>query len=229
MSNDDFVHPTLPRGAATRILTLLSGRYDELVRCTTRPFLLADAPPYDALSYTWGTETNAVLIELNGNPFTVRINLWCFLRRLRQLDTELVLWCDMLCIDQNNPIERGHQVRFMGDTYRDANYVWIWLGEEQAGNGRALSLLSDIDQIRKEVVQPTATEESLDRKIREGLVTQKISNQYGTSKRKHLRQLMIPAFLGLLNRDYWPRVWIIQEVTLARNATVYCGSCSLQL
>ena len=86
-----------------------------------------------------------MLIELNGNLFTIRNNLWCFLRRLCELGTELVLWFDMLCIDQNNPIERGHQVRFTGDIYRGAISVWIWLGEEQVESDRALGLLSDID------------------------------------------------------------------------------------
>ncbi|KAF8860660.1 hypothetical protein BDZ45DRAFT_778174 [Acephala macrosclerotiorum] len=33
----------------------------------------------------------------------------------------------------------------------------------------------------------------------------------------------ICGILALLNRDYWNRVWIIQEVFKARKITIYCG------
>lgn len=67
--NSDFEHPLLPRGKAIRILALLPGCYDGQVRCATAAFPLGSAPTYHALSYTWGTENDPELIELNGRPF----------------------------------------------------------------------------------------------------------------------------------------------------------------
>lgn len=39
----------------------------------------------------------------------------------------LHLWIDQLCIDQSNENERGHQVKMMANTYRNAQAVISWL------------------------------------------------------------------------------------------------------
>lgn len=35
-----------------------------------------------------------------------------------------------MCIDQNNDVEKGHQVRKMGEIYRQAKETIIWLGDD---------------------------------------------------------------------------------------------------
>ena len=40
---------------------------------------------------------------------------------------------------------------------------------------------------------------------------------------------LISGMQDLLRRDYWHRVWVIQEVTLAREAHVYCGGKTVTL
>ena len=40
---------------------------------------------------------------------------------------------------------------------------------------------------------------------------------------------LITGMQDLLRRDYWHRVWVIQEVTLARQAHVYCGGKTVTL
>lgn len=39
-------------------------------------------------------------------------------------------WVDAICIDQNNIEERGMQVEFMFEVYKQARLVLVWLGEE---------------------------------------------------------------------------------------------------
>jgi hypothetical protein len=41
-----------------------------------------------------------------------------------------MLWIDQLCIDQENNDEKGPQIQLMGDIYRTACEVVIWLGED---------------------------------------------------------------------------------------------------
>ena len=221
--NSDFEHPLLPRGKAIRILTLLPGCYDDQVRCATAAFPLGSAPTYHALSYTWGTENDPELIELNGRPFLIRKNLWCFLRRLRQSDGDVILWCDMVCIDQNNLAERGHQVRSMGDVYRQASSVWIWLGEETEASIRAFRLLRNIygsPQFPKYTSENSMT-------WSDDFVLRGLRKTYGSVKRKdHEKQkLAVADIFDVLERDYWSRVWILQEVVLAEKAFVHCGGC----
>ena len=175
------------------------------------------------MSYTWGTENHPELIELNGRPFLIRKNLWCFLRRLRQSDSDVTLWCDMVCIDQNNLAERGHQVRSMGDVYSQASSVWIWLGEETEASIRAFRLLRNIygsPQFLKYTGENSMT-------WSDDFVLRELPKTYGSVKRKdHEKQKLAMAdVFDVLERDYWSRVWILQEVVLAEKAFVHCRGC----
>lgn len=110
------------------------------------------APIYSCLSYTWGDEQETHIICINGLPFHVRRNLWRFLVAVREQYTDhgglrhreepymgvsdayslfpscdVFLWIDALCIDQSNEHEKGHQVQRMGEIYRHADLVFIWL------------------------------------------------------------------------------------------------------
>ncbi|RYP77329.1 hypothetical protein DL770_007096 [Monosporascus sp. CRB-9-2] len=73
-------------------------------------------PQYEALSYVWGTESEAesVVVEndaLNGfSRISIRRNLADALRRLRLPDRHRNLWVDTLCIGQYNQRERSAQV-----------------------------------------------------------------------------------------------------------------------
>jgi hypothetical protein len=83
---------------------------------------------YTALSYTWGAPPATEMINLNGEPFPVRKNLWDFLHQARSNDLEEYLWIDALCIDQTVDEERSHQVSIMGRIYSSASRVIVWLG-----------------------------------------------------------------------------------------------------
>jgi hypothetical protein len=69
-----------------------------------------------------------VLIEIlfDGQPSTVRENLWNFLAQHRT--QRGFWWIDALCIDQNSTKERNHQVALMEKIYRNAKLVIAWLG-----------------------------------------------------------------------------------------------------
>ncbi|KAF2732509.1 HET-domain-containing protein [Polyplosphaeria fusca] len=41
------------------------------------------------------------------------------------------LWIDALCINQDDIVERGHQVRLMREIYSKAQKVSVWLGDEK--------------------------------------------------------------------------------------------------
>lgn len=70
----------------------------------------AETIEYNALYYQWGTEDATEYILLDGCRFPVRPNLWSALWHIRCEDQTLVLWCDAICIDQENLGERNHQV-----------------------------------------------------------------------------------------------------------------------
>lgn len=89
------------------------------------------APPYTAVSYTWGDGDASEVIHINGCRFPVRLNLWSCLYHLSQamLHSERdYLWVDAICINQSDDREKSAQVRCMDQTYRLASCVSVWLG-----------------------------------------------------------------------------------------------------
>ena len=79
---------------------------------------------------TWGNAFEGRTIQLN-NGFQLGItdNLYKALRRLRRPLASRTLWVDALCINQNDIDERGWQVSIMGQIYKSALNVLVWLGE----------------------------------------------------------------------------------------------------
>ena len=49
------------------------------------------------------------------------------LRHMRRPHKEKRLWIDAICINQTDPVEKAIQVRHMGDIYRAARKVRVWL------------------------------------------------------------------------------------------------------
>lgn len=96
-----------------------------------------EAPPYIALSYVWGIDEPTHEIRLNGRVFLVRDNLWHALLRLAgelplgpatERLRDRYFWIDALCINQNDLLERGHQVDLMGFIFSKADITIAWLG-----------------------------------------------------------------------------------------------------
>ncbi|KAF1830815.1 HET-domain-containing protein, partial [Decorospora gaudefroyi] len=86
--------------------------------------------PYICLSYTWGEASPMYTIKINGKFFHVRKGLWEFLDTVRTWRwlRRRSLWIDALCIDQENRMERNHQVQQMGKIFWGADLVICWLG-----------------------------------------------------------------------------------------------------
>jgi len=77
----------------------------------------------------WGDPDDKTEIEVDGSHFMVTRNLYDALKRLRKITQRRAIWADAICIDQRNQKEKGHQVKLMGNIYKMAAQVVMWLGE----------------------------------------------------------------------------------------------------
>jgi hypothetical protein len=79
-----------------------------------------------------GAKGDEKTIFIDQQPLPIRNNLWHFFKYLQSRKphntTRRLLWADAICIDQNNILERNHQVEFMSQIYLLAASVHIWLG-----------------------------------------------------------------------------------------------------
>ena len=117
-----------------RLLVLLPGSGTSTVRCMIEHVPLAEAPPYNAMSYTWDASHSTRRIELNGARFLIGSNLYHFLERLRSPTQRRALWVDAICINQTSDADKNIQVRMMGEICRAAVQVQVWLGDGADGS-----------------------------------------------------------------------------------------------
>lgn len=116
------------------------------IECRLLQVSMTDDTAYEALSYTWGDDTNPETILLDGKPFLVTRNLDSALRALRRATEERRLWVDALCINQSDIAERNREVLRMREIYERAERVIIWLGEAGPDSELAVSHLALLNE-----------------------------------------------------------------------------------
>lgn len=180
---------------------------------TSRQAFAADlsfgpAPRYRALSYTWaspaGIDTGTSAITIDGKVFQISHNLHTFLQVLQAEQDSEWYFIDQICIDQANTSERNHQVQQMSYIYAGAASVHAWLGPKSTTSWLAMKVLYAYDQWYQ----------SQDRITYE--------NEHSFSDSRLLVE--IRALRQLMERAYWSRLWIIQELFHARSIVFRCGS-----
>jgi hypothetical protein len=77
-----------------RTIILYAGKVRDPIRCDLRIVSLADNPPYEALSYTWGDASVTEPIDIGGVDIKATVDLERALRLLRVADSDLTLWVD---------------------------------------------------------------------------------------------------------------------------------------
>jgi hypothetical protein len=210
--NHHYYHPLDTAKGEIRLLILEPATNEEdSIRCNIFHTSLHDRPRYETLSYCWGDETITAPILLHEQPIRVTTNLAFALRHLRNADEARTIWIDALCINQQDDTEKGSQVMIMKEIYQSASRTVLWLGH---GKNNPLS-----PQTLEMLGQTFTTD------LREGADEAKarLLSLSEVSLRTFARE-----FCGILTEsDVWNRVWVAQEVTVARDLVLLYGSSEL--
>lgn len=177
-----------------------------------------DTVSYEALSYTWGFPDLFETIIVDGCYLNVTYNLHSVLQQLRYSDVDRILWIDAICIDQGNKKERGHQVEQMSKIYSEAERVIFWLG---SGTVETDMLMESLQLLQRESINynfggwSRQDDRWKDLWASVELMFGRTLEQSRTLQREGLREL--------LARPWFRRVWILQEVALAKAGIIMCG------
>lgn len=197
--------PLDPSTRQIRLLRFVDSDADTApIRCHLDTRNLDNRPSFAALSYTWGDAQPSREIILNGEVFSLRPNLYSALLVLRENELKRgwygnpLYWIDAICINQQDDSERSHQVNMMGNIYSAASLVLVWLGPA----GQAL------ERVLKEV--------AAHRKLPIGSRLPSV---------KELKPYIRGS--GIAASEYWERMWVIQEFTLAKDLCLLQGHSQL--
>ncbi|KAK3621666.1 hypothetical protein LTR56_020528 [Elasticomyces elasticus] len=187
-----------------RLVRILPQSQDDptaAIRCTMRDFHLDDLPAYSALSYAWGGKPANCSITLDGQRFDVRKSLFGFLSHARNLAGSSLGWIfvDAISINQADDAERSYQVGLMSRIYSGATQVLAWLGPQYDASDLAM----------RELGRRAA---------------------YWQKRRNMLAIWSSPsgaAIRALCSRPYWSRLWVFQELSLAKRVQLVCGTATV--
>ncbi|OCK98442.1 HET-domain-containing protein [Cenococcum geophilum 1.58] len=198
---EPYSYSPLTDGSWIRIIELFPGAESTELVCSLSERPLLGGGSYEALSWHWGEEERKSIIKIRRGDkislFAVKPTLESALRHFRRLDTARFLWVDTVCINQDDFEEKSSQVRMMTEIYQEASSVCVWIGEEENDSGLAMDFIQLVQQ---------CIERSDDL-----LLDGRYSRQWC-------------ALSALLRRPWFSRRWIIQEIALAKQAALHCGS-----
>ncbi|KAF5713700.1 het domain-containing protein [Fusarium globosum] len=178
---------------------------------------IENAPAYHALSYCWGAEEHNIPIEINGGIINVGPNLYAAVKRLNDLtieerrmnDMEVKwLWIDRICINQDDPLERNRQVQLMGSIFSMAKRTLIWLGTDFDGCSDAWDLVDQVFNVFNDEYPNTRFLADLPFRM----YSEERHVTYGLPA---LESTLWKQLHRLLQRPWFTRVWVIQEVVLS--------------
>ncbi|KAK9425919.1 putative Heterokaryon incompatibility domain-containing protein [Seiridium unicorne] len=135
------------------------------------------------------------------------------LRSIRGYDKPIYVWVDAICIDQDNEYEKVSQIRLMRDIFQSAKFVYGWLGPEEDDSSIAIDTLL---QIRMQAYK--------DREWPVDLPS--IPLYWAGHKIPPPNSTVWEAIDALFGRDWFERVWIMQEIILAPDVIMVCGRCT---
>jgi hypothetical protein len=134
-----YAYKRLSLSRSIRLITLHArqdGGATAPISCSMEEVPLDSAPPFMALSYAWDSQEGILEIICDGARLTVTRKCAEALRSIRKgpFSDEKRVWVDAICINQAATPEKHRQISIMGDIYRTAASVRVWLGQEDASS-----------------------------------------------------------------------------------------------
>jgi heterokaryon incompatibility protein (HET) len=205
-TSDSFSHSALPDGFIRLARISRSGTIN-FKQFPLDPSIC----PYVAISYCWGSpdppNIGCYINHVDGRRVPIRKAVKVIIDRILARQEECVIWIDGLCINQENVQEKNAQVARMSEVYSLAQKTLAWLGEPDEYTKLAF------DTIESTWIYTNECREALPPwvRLRPPPVTQFLSSE------------QVHAVMRVLNRPFFRRVWIIQELVLSKSIIFWCG------
>lgn len=211
-----------------RLLLLKAGNrnHDQLeIEIADKVSLIAEQPPYYALSYAAGSHQETEKVSIGGRSFNAFRTLATALRRIRDHllpnvdEGRYAVWADQICINQSNFTERAHQVEHMREIYEGAQATIIYLGDDRQGS-RGMRFLQRIWELIREKSMPDSEDDPI--------VTRNTAAEWVVEHVKDPQNVEDwMAVCKIYSASWWRRGWVRQEAIVSRNAIFLYGDSQM--
>lgn len=164
---------------------------------------------YFALSYVCGNAEPPSLLSVNGTILQITHNLDVALRHLQVMLKSEHIWIDAVCIDQRDTSEKSVQIPRMRSIYEQAKAVIAWLGPANDESDTAMEALKEIGE----------------KVLHCGSLRKIVAGRHNERIRRMESEVTVPIspLVSLFERGFWRRIWIMQEICLAKVLVFVCG------
>ncbi|PSN64780.1 HET-domain-containing protein [Corynespora cassiicola Philippines] len=173
------------------------------IRCDLEIFDLESTPLYIALSYIWGKETPTESLLVNGRSFEIRENLYNFISHFCKG------FQDCTRIRYNN---------FARFTMSKATEIYFWIDQICIDQTNIRERNHQVQQMSHIYSNATCVLSWL------GCDQQYVDAVHKFRDTGNLRELEL-----LLSNRYFTRLWVVQEILLAKDLQFACGDIMLPL
>ncbi|KAH8671614.1 heterokaryon incompatibility protein-domain-containing protein [Xylariales sp. PMI_506] len=191
---------------------------DSQIRISLPTKPLNNLTDYEAISYTWGSDSANVPIICEDKSLGVTTSLWTALKHLRDRKQPRTLWADAVCINQSDLPERGDQVSLMARIYSQASRVLIWLGPDD--NKDIENVHASISQVLSLIPEVHAAAEDVQRVTKDMFLN---ASELQKAGEPNILDHDWRSICCILARPWFTRKWVVQETCLASCALVVCG------
>ncbi len=223
----------------TRLIDLQPGEFEDKINVELRLIDMAEAPKYDALSWTW---KETAFERVHHSSWTKEVNdtfnkmakfrhaVYCHekdgresfliisaglrdaLRRLRDKSETKTFWIDQLSINQRDLGERAFQVSAMRIFYNRSQQVTVWTGDQDECTNSVFDILHKIAEASRTLGYLPGPDDLLADAVLDL-----------PSSESSIWSAVVSYFL----RPVFGRCWIVQEIVVGQRITLRCGEYSI--
>jgi hypothetical protein len=225
-----YAYSPLEEPRTIRVVELLDSSGDEL-DCSLIHGRV-DKLKYQCLSYVWGKPDKPFKINVRDRgsgaivghiPVTLNLhNALQDLRNSRDIQNK-VFWIDQICIHQEDNVEKGRQVALMGEIYKAATAVIMYLGPAAAHDEAGIQLTMELYKHFEPCIHPI-----LDMTWPFAYRRSKPLPVEGLPDSVTLEHPGWPALLDMAFGTWTERTWIVQENVLNQDTFMLRGQKKLE-
>ncbi|TKA70324.1 hypothetical protein B0A55_09631 [Friedmanniomyces simplex] len=164
-----------------------------------------------------------VEVQCEGRPFFITQNLYRALWQLRLPDRSRRLWVDAICINQYDVTERSQGVSMMRQIYSGAQRVDVWLGPCDESTADAIALLETIATNCCMSVYGAGQRSWWLQKLKQEDYPNRILQDGPLVDVPDASCLSWQSVKQYYDRDWFTRVWVLQEVQNGADVRLQCG------